>query len=419
MKIPGVIGCCLAALATLLARTRGADDFLDRVGDALTTTAWHDTVRARLSGSVNLDGYRLQQPAPGLIFADGANLFSPRLTLLLDAQFGRQMYIFAQTRADRAFDPSDEGTQVRLDEYALRITPWPNAHFSLQIGKFATVVGNWVPRHGVWDDPFITAPLPYENLTGLWDVAAARSSDVLLAWAHVRPGPSGDAEYADKYLRLPMIWGPSYASGAALFGEFGKMEYAVELKNAALSSRPETWDATRTQWQHPTFSGRLGYRPNVMWNLGFSASTGSFLRPSAQPTLAAGHGLGDYREIVLGQDIGFAWHHLQLWAEFYATRFEIPLVGNVGTWAYYLEAKYKFTPQFFGALRWNQQWFSTVSDSAGESVPWGRAVWRLDLASGYRFTPHTELKLQYSLQHEAVGSRDYSHLLAAQFVVRF
>ena len=416
MKLPGIIGCGLVALA---AGARGADDFLDRVDEALTVTAWQDTVRARLSGSLSLDGYHFQQPAPGLIFADGANLFNPRLTLLLDAQIGPQIYVFAQTRADRAFDPSDEGAQVRLEEYALRITPWPDAHLSLQIGKFATVVGNWVPRHGVWDDPFITAPLPYENLTGVWDVAAAHSGDVLLAWAHVRPEAYEETGYADKYRRLPMIWGPSYASGAALFGEIGKVDYAVEVKNASLSSRPETWDAARTQWQHPTFNGRLGYRPNAMWNLGFSASTGPFLRPSARPTLADGHGLDDYREMVLGQDLGFAWHHLQVWAESYETRFEIPLVGHVATWAYYLEAKYKFTPQFFGAVRWNQQWFSTVTDGAGASVPWGRAVWRLDLAPGYRFTPHTEGKLQYSLQHEAVGPRDYSHLLAAQFVVRF
>ena len=32
-------------------------------------------------------------------------------------------------------------------------------------------------------------------------------------------------------------------------------------------------------------------------------------------------------------------------------------MGNADTFAYYLEGKYKFTPQFFAALRWNQQLF--------------------------------------------------------------
>ena len=119
--------------------------------------------------------------------------------------------------------------------------------------KFATVVGNWVARHYSWDNPFVTAPLPYENLTAIWDSVAADSSATLLRWAHVRTKAgdfSGD-EFSDKHRRLPIIWGPSYASGVAMFGRIGKVDYAAELKNTSLSSRPEAWDATETQWQHP------------------------------------------------------------------------------------------------------------------------------------------------------------------------
>jgi len=416
MKAPGIINCCLVAFTTA---AFGADDFLDRVDEALTMTAWHDNVRARLSGTVDLEGYHLPVPAPGLIFSDSHNLFNPRLSLFLDAQLGPHVYLFAQARADRGFDPSGEAPKIRLDEYALRLTPWNDGHFNFQIGKFATVVGNWVERHDSWGNPFVTAPLPYENLTGIWDTTAAGSAATLLVWSHVRPSPFGDSGFEEKYRRVPIIWGPSYATGAAISGLIGKVDYAVELKSAALSSRPETWEGTETQWRHPTVSGRLGFRPNEMWNLGFSASAGTYLRPLAEPTLAAGHHLDDYREVVLGQDISFAWHHVQLWAELYEARFAIPSVGQADTVAYYFEAKYKFTPQFFGAVRWNQQVFGTIADNTGASVRWGRNVWRVDLGPGYRFTPHTQFKLQYSLQHESGSTRDYTHLIAGQFVVRF
>src|SRR4029077_978633 len=122
------------------------------------------------------------------------------------------------------------------------------------------------------------------------------------------------------------------------------------------------------------------FRLNEMWTFGVSASTGTYLRPEAEPTLAPGHSLNDYRQIVIAQDFGFAWRHLQVWAEFYETRFEIPTVGDVDTFAYYLEGKYKITPQLFGALRWNQQVFGTVRDSAGDRTKWGRDVWRIDSA---------------------------------------
>ena len=416
MKAPRYLALVLVALPAFAGST---DAWLDQLDEALTVGAAHDTLRLRLSGTLDLEDYHFQDPAPGLIFADGPALFNPRLTLYLDGQWGAHVYLFAETRADRAFDPTDEGTQLRLEEYAVRITPRPGRHFSVQLGKFATVIGNWVERHDSWNNPFVTAPLPYENLTGVWDAVAPRSVDTLLAWAHVTPAPASGYDYGDKYRRLPIIWGPSYASGASVSGGTDRLDYAVEVKNTTPSSRPDVWDVTQTQWQHPTVSGRLGFRPDEMWNLGVSASVGSYLRPEARSTLAPGVSLATYRELLVGQDLAFAWHHVQFWSEIYAARFAIPRVGNADTTAYYLEVKYKFTPQFFGALRWNQQFFGTLPEPAGAAVRWGRDVWRLDLAPDYRLSAHAQLKLQYSLQREDAPAARVEHLAALQLTIRF
>ena len=383
MKLFRFVSLGLLAAATL---ARATGDFLDRVQDTLTWSLLEDRARARVSGTLDAEGYDVQRPAPGVIQTGSSMLFSPRLTVFLDAQFGRRVYFFAQARADRGFDPGEGKFHARLDEYALRYTPWRDGRLSLQVGRFATVIGSWTARHGSWSDPFITAPLPYENLTGVWDSEAVRSSNTLLAWSHVRPGLPAAVTAREKQLRIPIVWGPAYAAGVAASGALGRFRYAVELKNASISSRPETWSQIDGEWAHPTISTRLGYQPNEMWNFGVFASEGSYLLPEARRTLAPGRGLGDYRERVLGQDIGFAWHHLQVWTEIYAARFEIPLVGNADTLAYYAEAKYKFTPQFFAAVRWNEQLFSTVPSRSGP-VRWGHDVWRIDVAPGYRFTP--------------------------------
>jgi len=413
--IRGVVGCGLALGSAALL---GADDPLDPLDDALAVSGWNDAVRARLSGSLDLEGYHFQAAAPGLIFTDEANLFNPRLSLFLDLQIGPHVYVFAESRADRGFDPGDDSAQIRLDEYAVRITPWDDGRFNLQLGKFATFVGNWTPRHGSWEDPFITAPLPYDNLTGIWDTNPVRSGAELLAWAGLRPAPSVGGAYLQPYRSLPILWGPSYTTGAAVFGGIGKFDYAAELKNASLSSRPDTWDSTEVQWRTPTLSGRVGFHPDEAWNLGVSASTGPYLRTSA--VLPRGAGLGDYRETVFGQDASYAWHHWQLWAELYEARFAIPgLGGGANTIAYYIEAKREFTPQFFGAIRWNQQLFSTVPVAGSGSLRWGRNVERVDLGPGYRFTPHTQLKLQYSLQREDADLREFDAMMAVQFTVRF
>jgi hypothetical protein len=403
-----------------------AQEFIERLDDFLAVSAFHGNVRARLSGTIDLEGYYIQQPAPGLLFTDRRTLLNPRLSLFLDAQVGSHIYAFAQMRVDRGFDPERrDGADVRLDEFALRISPWDDGRFSVQVGKFATVVGNWVERHDSWENPFVTAPLPYENTTGIWDIAAPGSSAVLLDWAHIpfregRPGDFGASTdgFSDKYLRAPIIWGPNYASGISVAGRIGKFDYAAEVKNASLSSRPESWDINETGLDHPTVSGRLGFRPNEMWNFGVSASAGAYMLPEAESSLPPGRDLGDYQQLVLAQDIRFAWRHLQIWAEFYQARFEVPLIGDADTFAYYIEAKYKFTPQFFGALRWNQQLFGTIP-YRGADIKWGNDIWRVDAAITYRLTTHMQFKLQYSLQNEENAPHEFAHNFAGQFTVRF
>src|SRR5437660_12701903 len=196
------------------------DDFFDRLDSALTVAAFHDNLRARLSGTIDLEVYNFEQPAPGLIDSSSDNLFNPRLTLFLDGQIGSQIYFFTQARLDRGFDPSDRGAQVRLDEYALRFTPWADGRFNLQAGKFATVVGNWVPRHLSWENPFINAPLVYDNITPISDKIAPASP---LDFVHRFDN--------QKYEFNPVIWGPSYASGLSVAARLGRFDYAAEMKN--------------------------------------------------------------------------------------------------------------------------------------------------------------------------------------------
>lgn len=315
---------CGSALLLFAVAARAQDDPLDQVDQALSFSGWNDAFRMRISGTLDLEGYYQSQPQSGLIFSESNAFFNPRLSLFLDAQVGRHLYAFVQARADNGFDPGEEGSNVRLDEYVLRLTPFDDGRLNLQAGKFATVVGNWTLRHGSWDNPFITAPLPYENLTGIWDTEGARAASAVMVWAGLLPRPDAGGQFLDAYRNIPIIWGPSYASGASVFGQLGDVDYAFEMKNASLSSRPETWAPTETQWQNPTFSGRVGYRPSETWNIGFSASAGSYLQPEAQAGLPPGRGLDNYLEVVLGQDVSYAWHHLQLWAEAYEARFEIP-----------------------------------------------------------------------------------------------
>jgi hypothetical protein len=400
------------ALGLLLAAPLGCaqESLLRRLDDALSYQSPNGRFRSDLSGLVDLEAYFVDERPPGLIFGN-SDFFNPRLSLFLDTHLGEQFYSLVQFRADRGFDPrlKPDG-DARFDEYLLRWTPWADGRLNVQAGKFATVFGKWVQRHDSWHNPFITAPLPYENVTVMTDQVAPGGPGGFL----------GRRSVADtKATWIPVVWGPAYNSGASVFGQWGKFDYAFEFKNTSISSRPTAWDAQDTGWEHPTFSGRLAHTPNAAWNYGVSASHGSYLLPAAEATLPAGYGRGSYRQTTIGTDFSWSHHGWQVWGEAMVARFQVPRVGNADTFTWFLETKYKITPNLSAAVRLNQQLFDTVPDGAGGDQHWDRNIYRVDTALAYRFTRHTQAKLQYSLLHENGPIQQGEQLFAAQLTVKF
>ncbi len=401
----------LALVLVMTARCANAQEAaLQRLDDALHYQSPGGFIRSDLSGLVDLEGYFVDHRPPGTIFSS-ADLFNPRLSLFLDTHFGEQFYSLVQFRADRGFDPGAKPDgDARFDEYLLRWTPWTDGRLNLQAGKFATVFGKWVQRHDSWQSPFITAPLAYENVTVITDQAAPGTPAAFLAR---RTLPDQKTKW------LPIIWGPAYTSGASVFGQLEKFDYAFEFKNASISARPTAWDAQNVSWEHPTVSARLAHTPNAAWNYGVSASHGAYLLPAAEATLPAGRGLGSYQQTTIGTDVSWSHHAWQVWGEAIVARYQVPNVGNADTFTYFIETKYKFTPNFFAAVRWNQQFFDTVPDGAGGTQHWDRNISRVDTALGYRFTRHLQGKLQYSYTHENGPIQQGEQLLAAQMTVKF
>jgi hypothetical protein len=402
------------ALALLLSAGASAQEWLDRVDDALFLQSRDGVWRADLSGTLDLEGYSIDQEPPGLIFSDGDDaLFNPRLSLFLDLRAGKHFYAFLQARFDRGFDPGlDQDGDVRADEYFLRYAPFADARLNVQAGKFATVFGNYVARHHSWDNPFINAPLPYEHVLTIPDQTVPASPAAFLARRNLPD---------NKTAWLPTLWGPSYTTGGAAFGALGGLDYAVEFKNASVSSRPAAWSAWDVNFSAPTIGGRLGWRPGPAWTFGASASGGSYLLPAAEsaPAFPAGKDRSSFDQLTVGADAGWAWRRLQLWAEVFLSRFEVPNVGDADTVAYYLEAKLKLDSRFFVAARWNQQFFGKVPDGAGGEARWDNDAWRLDGALGCRLTRHLQAKLQYSYSHQLGNQQQGEQLVAAQATVKF
>src|SRR6478672_11502737 len=90
----------LGILCTLIVSSANGD-FLDDAEQTLTITAFNKELHLKLSGTLDLEDYYSEKPAPGLIYSAQRNLFNPRATIFLDAQLGSNLSGFIQARLDR------------------------------------------------------------------------------------------------------------------------------------------------------------------------------------------------------------------------------------------------------------------------------------------------------------------------------
>ncbi|MFT3869881.1 MAG: hypothetical protein QM715_15635 [Nibricoccus sp.] len=406
----GLLVCAGSAFASF-------DDKLDRASDTLRFSSEDENLVFRVSGTVEAEAYSLTLPYESTVYTEDTKLDAGRLKLWLDARFWKYIYFFTEVRVDDGYDPgSDQGLRARIGACAVRASL---GDFAIQAGKFATVVGAWPRRYNAWENSFITAPLPYSHLTGIWESEPALSPSYLLRWSHVRPRPAANREQSDQHFRQPIIWGPSYSSGAALFWLSGPFSVAAEVKNAALSASPYRWNTTHGLRETPALATRLGYKPNASWELGVSASTGTYLESDSRSHLPSGAQLRDYRQITTGADASFAWHHWQVWAEAFAARFEIPHQDAAEVFSWYLETRYKVTARFFCGVRLGQQLYGKIHVAPDEKIRWGRDVSSLEFAPVFRINAHLQAKAQFSLIRTEDSGRDFGHVLAGQLTLRF
>jgi len=298
-------------------------------------------------------------------------------------------------------------------------------------GKFQTAFGQWTNRHFSTQNSLINAPMMYGQMTSITDGNAGASI-----------APTTSSLVSRKTLAvpvtkwIPIVWGPSYASGFQLNGTVGtlqQLDWAFEMKNASLSSRPSEWDLWNRGFNYPTFTGRAGFRPDAAWNIGVSGSSGSYISQAAYDRFSGsskpGSSIGESRQNVLGTDISYAHGPLEFWSEFAWSQYEVPdartgkAVGNIGAYSYFIESKWKFMPQFWLSGRWNQQLYSNVTPAtgpgAGSETSWYNNLWRADACLGFKINRFTQFKVQYSYTEEAGTIDPGQNLFAVELVIQF
>lgn len=356
-----------------------------------------------------LTGYQADEPPPALIIDTDGSFLQPRLALLVDAGLGQRVVAHVQVTADRGLDPGYRRKgQLRLDEYFLQVDLFDDVRGQLRIGKFSTALGGWVSRHRAVENPLISAPLLYEDMVTVTDATAPADVD---AFVSRRDAPEIKPAW------LPVVWGPSYASGISFAASFGDFDMVIEAKNASIASRPAVWDAIDTGWNtDPIWTGRITWHPLPEFTAGISHSTGPYLRARAEQSLPAGQSVDDFDQDTTAVDLTWERRRIQVWIEAMQSSFDVPRVGRVRMTGAFAEVRWKFAPQWWIGGRLNRSEFDDVPDL---SVSWDRDITRFDLGIGWRAGADLLLKAEYGRGAQAgrdVMGRD---VFALQLVYGF
>ena len=381
---------------------------------------------------LTLDYMVFSTPPPGFIQTSNGQIFAPTLSGLFTLDISKHLEFVFLGLVNRGFDPTETSVQSQPAEYYTQLTPFDTPVLNFKGGKFQTAFGQWTNRHFSTQNSLINAPMMYGQMTSVTDgndgASIAPNTTSLVNRKNSASPP------VTKW--IPIVWGPSYASGFQLNGTVGtlqQLDWAFEMKNASLSSRPQEWDLWNRGFNYPTFTGRAGYRPDAAWNIGVSGSSGSYISQAAydrfSTTSKAGSSISESRQNVVGTDISYAHGPIELWSEFAWSQYEVPdakagkAVGNIGAYSYFIESKWKFMPQFWLSGRWNQQMYSNVTPAtgpgAGSETPWYNNLWRADACLGFKINRFTQFKVQYSYTEEAGNVDPGQNLFAVELVIQF
>jgi hypothetical protein len=352
------------------------------------------------------------RPPPPLVQTGQYQIYWPQLNGLMSMEFGEHLSFVALGQVYRGFDPVDASLSANLSEYFVVLQPFDSPALVLKGGTFATCYGQWVNRHFSFQNPLINAPMMYEVMTNVSDGADNLSATPgRAAFLNRRNLPANVPGW------LPVVWGPSYTSGGQVGGSTGMLDYAVEVKNAGLASRPSDWQFWQKDFSNPTVTGRMGVRPDAAWNIGVSGSGGSYV--TAQPRATAPLNAWHTTQTVIGADISWASGPLQVWTEAAWSQWRIPNLEPADAWTWFVEGKWKLAPEVWLAGRWNQQLYGDFGTPSGGTTSWGNDVWRIDACVGLRLDRFMQFKVQYSHTGQAGFDQQSPELFAIQLVMEF
>ena len=276
---------------------------------------------------------------------------------------------------------SEDLDQVRAYAAYIRLRPWRSRELDFQVGRIPPAFGSFGRRTYGTDNPLIGYPLAHQYLTSLRaDAIPATVNDLLemraRGWRTSYPVGSASATPG-----LPLVSAFRWDTGVQARWREGIVELSGAITAGTLSD-PQVSDNNDGR----QMSGRVAVFPATGLAIGGSVARGEWLDnlivdllPSDSP---------EYRQTALGADFEYSRDYWLVRSELVWSRWRLPFAAiatdaNLDALGVWIEGRYRLTPRFFVAGRFDRLSFSEIAAETGELVTWDAPVTRVEGTVGY------------------------------------
>jgi hypothetical protein len=332
----------------------------------------------------------------------------------VSSEFRASRYV--QALAELRLDHGDEFSAYAL---FLRVRPWPERRFDVQIGRVPPTFGAFTRTVYAYDNMVIGQPLAYQYLLSLRTTGLPATSDDLLrmrgrGW--LSDFPVGDTSPG---AGVPIVNTARYDLGVQVHGVVRRIEWTGALTAGSLSD-----PRVRDNNGRPQFAGRAVVHAAPGVHAGVSIARGPWLDRSLDTALTGGALAREFTQTAVAVDAELSHGRWLARAEWLRSAWSLPVIRRpavtdpVSSQAMIVEGRYRLWPGLSLAVRGDGLWFSDLEGTAANDT-WEANVRRLESALAFAVTRNVTAKAAWQRNWRDGGRVQNDTLLAAQLVYWF
>jgi hypothetical protein len=335
-----------------------------------------------------------------------------RASLSTEVRPSRHVQFLAEVRLDH-------GQYLSAYAWFMRVRPWPERRFDVQIGRVPPTFGAFSRTMYAYNNIVIGQPLAYQYLLTLRTDAVPQTADDLLrargnGW--LTAYPIGSQEYLPG---MPLFNSNRFDTGVQVHGVKGPLEWTGAVTTGSLSDPLLSDNNGR-----PQYAGRAIVQLGPALKLGASGARGSWLDASLDPALPAGDRAREFHQAAWGVDADLSAGRWLARAEWLQSSWRLPaieapfIVDPLVARALIVEARVKLFPGLSLAARGDAVMFADLAGSTS-TLPWEAPVQRFESAVNFSLTRNINAKVAWQTNRRQGGRVRHDSLLAAQLVYWF